>query len=368
MIKIIIYILSDYIRNLLKIRVKPRTLQMPVTSKCNSQCLTCNIWKDTEKVDMDALKLKEILKDNFFSKVLTVGLNGGEITLYKDYETLLESVLSLDSLEHIHIISNGLYTKKLLNLLEYTKKECTKKNVHLGFTISIDGVGKSHNLVRGVPAAYRQTIDSFSKILEDKDRYCDYLEIGCTISKHNVGYLSEVETTFSPYGVPVIYHLAVPNKRINTFHNADYSVLADDRSRILAAEFFFSQFLFAKSKLEKFRGFANYYYLIHKGYRRLASCNWLRRDVTIDEKMNFYLCATSSDVIGNLKEKKGSVFFKDGSMKAMERNIQPLCNSCIHYNSLPSLKGIIIFLYYYLEEIYNSRYKFKIKSKWLKLR
>lgn len=364
--RVIEYILSDYFRNLFGIRLRPRTLQLPVTSKCNSQCLTCNIWKNKQNMDIDPVLLREALKDEFFGKVVTVGLNGGEITLYKNYEALLDSVLSLKSLKHIHIISNGVYTKKLLSLLEYTKKECMTKNVHLGFTISIDGVDKNHNIVRGISAAYKQTTNTFFKILEDKERYCNYLEIGCTISKHNVGYLSEIETTFSTYDVPIIYHLAVPNKRIDTFYNADYSVLTDERARILAAEFFFSQFLYAKSKLEKFRGFANYYYLMHKGKKRLASCSWLRRDVTIDENLNFYLCATASEVIGNLTEKGATEFLKDGSMKIMERKIQPLCDSCIHYNSLPSLKGIIIFLYYYLQEIYNWRYKFKLRSKWLK--
>ena len=75
---------------LLNIRVKPRVLLMPV------------------KVDIDVSKLKEILMDPFFSKLKAVGINGGEITLMKNVDEIVSTVLLLKNIEYIHFISNGL--------------------------------------------------------------------------------------------------------------------------------------------------------------------------------------------------------------------------------------------------------------------
>lgn len=361
---IVRYVLADLIRSVFRIRTKPRVLQLPVTSKCNSRCLTCNVWKHLDKNDIDPQALAKSLDDPYFSKLKTIGLNGGEISLYRDYEALFDAILKVKSLQSIHIISNGLHTKRLLKILCYAKARCAKQNILLGVTISIDGVYGCHDTVRGIKGAYEKTINSFRDICEHKEIYCDYLEIGCTISKYNVGQLAAMEAEFAQYNVPILYHLAVPNKRIHTFNNSDYSVLNDNRSRILAAEFFFGHFIFAPTKLERFRSFANYYYLIHKGRGRLASCDWLRRDVTIDEKMNFCLCATASDVIANLTQTDVSSLLNAGEIRKMENKIESLCNSCIHYNSLPSFKGLFIFFYYYLIETYTWKYKFKFKVRW----
>jgi len=337
---------------------------MPITSKCNSKCLTCNVWKQEKRIDLDPIILKEVLKDNFFSKVETVGLNGGELTLYKEYEKLLSAVLSLKSIKTIHIISNGLITKKILSLLEYSKKICTNEGVSIGFTISIDGISGSHDFVRGIKGAYEKTINSLELILQEKEKYCDYIEVGCTVSKYNVGYLSAIDSTLSAFKIPIIYHLAVPNKRIKTFNNSDYSVFEDERARILAAEFFFTQFLTVKSKLAKFRNFSTYYFLLNKGKYRLSACDWLRRDVTIDENLNLYLCATASENIGNLRENPASFYLAKKRFNAIENDISNLCDSCIHYNSLPTIKGLIVFLVSYLNEIFNWKFKFKPIIKW----
>ena len=77
--KLIKKIIVNYFVGLLKIRVKPRILQMPVTSRCNSRCKTCNVWKVHEKIDIDVDRLKVILKDPFFSKLKAVGINGGKL-------------------------------------------------------------------------------------------------------------------------------------------------------------------------------------------------------------------------------------------------------------------------------------------------
>ena len=83
-------------------REKPHVLQMPITSRCNSCCVTCNVWKHHERTDIDAAVLKDALKDPFFSEVQSVGINGGEFSLVPNFMAILEALTSLPSLVSIY--------------------------------------------------------------------------------------------------------------------------------------------------------------------------------------------------------------------------------------------------------------------------
>ena len=90
--------------NILGIRLKPRVLQLPITNKCNSRCTTCNIWKIREKEDLNSDDLRKVLEDPYFNKVESIGINGGEPSLNKDFVKIFESVLTLKSLKDIYIL------------------------------------------------------------------------------------------------------------------------------------------------------------------------------------------------------------------------------------------------------------------------
>ena len=42
-------------------RKKPFVIQMPITSRCNSRCVTCNVWRHRERIDIDDNALKKAL-------------------------------------------------------------------------------------------------------------------------------------------------------------------------------------------------------------------------------------------------------------------------------------------------------------------
>jgi len=336
----------------LRYRTKPKVIQLPITSKCNSRCITCNIWKNRLPIDIDAEELKKILQQTCFNKVKAVGINGGEPTLHRQYKEVINAILTLPKLQEIYLISNGLMPSKLLPMLEYGKQQAAAKGVSFNCTISIDGIDRTHNTVRGIPAAFDKTIASLCEIMNNRDKYCDNLDIGCTISKYNVYHLAEYDTYTSELNIPVYYHLAVPNKRIGTFNDCSYSVLSDKRAKLMAEEFFLTKFLHGKTLYNKMRYFMNFYYLKNDGKKRLATCNYLYRDVTVDENLNLYLCATASDCIGNLKNSDFNSFVKNGQFRKIEKQTSTCCDTCIHYAARPSLKGLFtIFIYFITQQI-----------------
>lgn len=365
MLNIIKIIIINQIYKFFRIRRKPNIIQLPITSRCNSRCVTCNVWKQNTKVDIPAAELKKVLSDPFFSKVILIGINGGELTLVKDIEGIIEAVLSVKSLQHIHVISNGLLPERLLDLLKNLKEKANKRGVKLGFTLSVDGYGKIHEITRGVPNCFHKTLQLLDEFKENSNVYCDNFNIGCTISTTNIPYIKQIEEFLKGYPFKVYYHLAVPNKRIHTFDEADYYVLNRHRERLLATEFFQSQFYnisLRENPLEKFRAFANYKFLESNGSKRLAQCNYLYQDITIDENLNMSYCATASDTIGSLKDSTPLRLIRSSKGKKTLANVRKCCSSCVHYSDFPTISGAKAFLFALIKERFSMS-KFKPQKK-----
>lgn len=327
-------------------RKKPSTIQMPITSRCNSRCKTCNIWKCDNHDDIDASELEKALKDDFFSEVTGVGLNGGEFTLVPNFLDIVKAVLTLPNIKSVYLISNGLYPKRLFEYLELANSLCVEHQVSLHICISVDGVGQVHEIVRGVPNCFDKTKFVLDELTRNSTRYCSSYSVGCTISIYNVDSIKETCLFLSQYkGLPVEYHCAIPNKRIKTFEDADYYVVNNTQKRLLAAEFFHEMYRNESSYAKRLQYFVNYYFLKSGGKHRLTTCDYVNRDVTIDENLNFMLCATASDVIGNLKEKSASELIKTKRAKQVLDDVCGNCDSCIHYSYYPlNFKGRLAYI------------------------
>lgn len=343
-----------YLADIFHLRRKPRTLQLPITSKCNSRCLTCNIWKHHERTDIDVEKLKDVLSNPFFSQVTGVGINGGEPTLHSQFIDVVKTVLTLPKLRSIFVISNCINADILLSYLREIYPLCKEKNVKLHLQISIDGVGEVHNLVRGINVSFDRSIKVLNELSRNKSLYLDDFDIGCTISKHNVDYLAQIEDYFSDYDVPVYYHLAVPNKRIHNFEDAPFSVLTDKHATQMAKEFFYAKAHVTKDRIARIRYTLIYLYLARGTTKRMFKCNYLYQNITINENLDTFLCATASDRVGNLYDRIPTLTEYNSFVKETKKH----CNTCIHYANTPNIKGYIMYYKYRISTYrWISRYK-----------
>lgn len=359
------YLSLDTFADYLKIRRKPRVIQLPITSRCNSRCITCNIWKVKDNTDINPEKLTELFQDAFFNKVTDVGINGGEITLVQNFDNILDSVLSLKRLNAIHLISNGLLPQKLLPLLESAKRKCMAKGVLLNIAISIDGIDNVQSEVRGVPNCFKKSEYLLNELKHDPKRYADNITIGCTLSKKNIPYVIQTDEYLKRYPFYVQYHLAVPNKRIHTFDDADrYFILNDEHCRLLAEEFFLGKFL-ESDWTDRYSYFCQYYFLKTHGRIRLAPCSYKYRDLTIDEHMKLYLCATASEVLGDFNTENLKDILNNKRFEVVQNDILKNCNNCIHYTyNKPTLYGFYLFVKTIVCLRWNLQKKYKIKNLW----
>lgn len=353
-----------FLQTVLKKRTQPRVLQLPVTSRCNSRCVTCNVWRSPEKNELDVDVLRQALRDPFFQHVEVVGVNGGEPSLYKNREGLVDALFTLKKLKRVHFISNALATEPLLQLMRTVKQRCSPRGIKVYLTVSIDGVGKVHDAVRGVNNGFSKTLKTLQALKENQEEYCDRLDVGCTLSNRNIEYVQETECFLKFLDVDAYYHPAVPNKRLHNFEETDFNLVRNTRSRQLATEYFYCRYKKSRNLKHKLRSFLIYYYLLHKGKGRLAGCQYLRENVTLSETGDLFLCATASDRMGNLKETTASALLESGAFQKQEKKIEPYCPTCVHYIVFPSLKGG----WYFLKQLFSPYIwiHYKIKSVWLR--
>ena len=305
----------------------PKTLQLPITYLCNFDCVMCGMHHMIGKKDFSAEELGEILRDELFEQVENVGINGGEPFLKNDIKECFEVMIeTLPKLKQFDIISNGYFTEHILLTLQEIKKWCNQCGIKLNLAISVDGVYDMQDFHRGHNNAFVNAENTIRRILENRDKYVDYLGVICTITKYNIERINEVVVWAEQIGIEVEYNIATVNERIENQDRVEtFSVMSDEHSRMLAMEFFYCQYI--KKRKEKY--FAIYLFL--KNFKRYADCPCMHNEwitVTPDSQVSF--CATHSKVLGSA--------LKDSAYKIVEENIYHLqeikeryCVTCSHY-------------------------------------
>ncbi len=275
----------------------------------------------------------------------------------------VDAILELPSLKSLNIISNGFNTDKLLKDLEAIYSKCKAKEIHFSVSISLDGVGIIHDKVRGILGAFKKTITTIDKIKENQGKYCDSFEIACTITKHNIDYLMELDAFCKLKGYKVKYRLGVDIERIDSNKNlSEYSILMDNKLMQTAKEFFHYKMTEAEDLYEKFRYFSLFYYLNSDKPKRLLGCMWKDEGITLDSEGNIYYCAVRSKSIGNLRFHKGKeIFFNN--IEYRNAIVENYCNNCIHdYSGKPELSNVLEFLkFLYKERFATKLYELKLR-------
>ena len=353
---------NSFISNALNIRIKPETLQFPITGKCNSKCSTCNIWKQHDKQDVDIDALKRVLQDEYLENVKNVGINGGEPFLHAHFLEVIECILELPRLERIYLITNGLSTQRILDQLSKANELAKKRKVKIYLTLSLDGIDDIYSTVRGIPKGDNRVIQTLIAIKSNLNQYCDSLTIGTTISINNVYYLSQIEDVSRRLGIPVNYHIAVPNRRIYTSDDYKrYSIFEDEHARLVALEFFFGLYKYSSGVREQLLYFQNYEFIKHEGRRRFSACSYKKQDITLDEKLNVYFCAKESKKIGNACDESIRMIMKKQEAKEEEKRIRTTCSSCGHYITIPTTRCMIMFVLEKLKPAAWVAYRLKCK-------
>lgn len=158
----------------------PKDATIAITYKCNARCEMCSIWQNKNQAD---LSLKSF--DNLNKDLRYINISGGEPFLRKDLLQIIKKIRENCPGANLIISSNGFNS----DLIARQAQEILKIYSGIGIRISIDGVGKIHDEIRGVSGIYNQAVDSLNKL---KKIGVKNLGIGFTIMDKNVNEIKKV--------------------------------------------------------------------------------------------------------------------------------------------------------------------------------
>jgi len=341
---------------------KPRVLQFPVNDICNAHCQMCHIWQQKLDKQITPMELAGVLRSPLFSKVTGVGVNGGEPTLREDLAELVDVLCySLPSLSSIALITNGLNSQQVIERLTEVGKVTERHGVKLDVMVSLDGIGKVHDRVRGTKSAFANAVKVVDFVTASD--LVDTCRLGCTVIRENIYGLHDLLDFAVAHNIYIKYRLGVPHQRLYTRYVAEPFSLSP------AEKYHFAIFLENLIKYYEQSAFQRHFYrslisqMIYDN-PRTAGCDWQYQGATLSARGDLSYCAVESKSLGSaVTEDPEKLYF--GNKEYLRTLVKTKCHACKHdYLGLPSFNSLL--------HIYASKLKEKVglsiresRARWL---
>lgn len=315
--------------------LKPTVVSLAVTNRCNSHCIMCNIWRrdkelpEIKSLEMSQNEIIDLLSRPLFSELVELDLTGGEPHLRDD---LVDIVLgaaglkksSLPRLRSIIVASNGLLPPQIISNHQRILEGLRDTKIDLVSVNSIDGIGETHDKIRGTKGAFELATKTISGLLELRKEYPNYfLGLKTTILPDNINMLDVIldlaleKNLFhiiSPAFFTETRFRNVDKREALTLGNAEYKKVLDFYSRNeLRTGYFYS----------RARGF------LATGRKQWA-CAALYNYLFIDFDGKVYPCELLSEPVGDVKKQDIEDIWHSTSAHHWRKRIGKLdcCRTC----------------------------------------
>ena len=175
---------------------KPTYLILYVTGKCNSKCSYCFQWDilNVKERVQNELTLKEyVLLSKSLGPIEHLTLGGGEPTMRPDLADIVIAFYQYSKVRNVSIPTNGIRPDFLETHVEKILSNCPK--LTLKISISIDGVEKEHDKLRGVEGNYERVIESDKVLRQLRSKYINlyYIINTCFIGQNQNNVLNTIQ-------------------------------------------------------------------------------------------------------------------------------------------------------------------------------
>jgi MoaA/NifB/PqqE/SkfB family radical SAM enzyme len=264
----------------------PKEVCIILTYRCNAQCNMCNVWnnptKSKEEITIDDIK-------KLPSGLRFINITGGEPFIRKDIAEVIEVLRP--KTKRIVISTNGYFTERIVELC--------KRHHDLGIRISIEGLQKNNDAIRGIPDGFDRGLKTLFELrrMGIKD-----IGFGMTVQDMNCKDLTCLYELSNVLG----YEFATA-----TLHNSHYFHKLDNRindkdkvCRELSS--LVTELLKSKSIKKWFRAYFNYGLInyIYEG-KRFLKCEMGNESCFLDPYGDILPCNGMEVKVsmGNIKEK-----------------------------------------------------------------
>lgn len=308
----------------------PLQLIFFVTSQCNLRCRHCFYWKELNCPGKKELTLKEIKKVARNSKLnlMWLCLTGGEPFLREDLAEIASAFCQYGEVANISIPTNAQLKERTFEAAE--KMLELHPDTYISINVSLDGLEKTHDRIRGTPGAFARAVDTFWKLKDLKNRFPNFgLSVQTVVLSENQDELRNlyffVRDSLKPDYMNLNLVRGSPTDvRLRDVNIRYYKELVDLMwGDVKSGKWRYFEFPF--SKLALARNFVLYEYIAKtfREERRFLPCYSSKLSGVISEEGDVYPCEILEDAkIGNLREADYNVsklWFSKRNRKLQER-------------------------------------------------
>jgi len=202
--KIIAHSIKTRCNRTLSRTIKPRFIEFDITKHCNSRCKYCDIWKGEKKgKDMTLEEIEEAFADKIMSDVKYIIITGGEPTLRKDLKQVYHALHRTCPKAVLQLSTNGLLKDRVIDIVN----DMMSSGIRFDVGISIDGIGKKHDEIRGIPGNFKIVNELIDELLIIKAKHPKLLGLclGMTISDLTVDEYPKIKEYADKKGLELIH-------------------------------------------------------------------------------------------------------------------------------------------------------------------
>ncbi|HYR78297.1 MAG TPA: radical SAM protein [Pyrinomonadaceae bacterium] len=150
------------------------TVILFVTSRCNSFCRTCFYHAELNRPgDMTFEQIEKVSRT--MPPITDLWLSGGEPTLRHDASEIIGLFVRNNGVRRLIIPTNGLVRSRVYEIVDQALGAHPDLDLYLN--IALDGYGKTHDRIRGVPGHWEKTLDCITTLYPLKEKYRDRLRL-----------------------------------------------------------------------------------------------------------------------------------------------------------------------------------------------
>lgn len=281
-----------------------------VTYRCNARCSMCNRYKapsqPEEEIDIETIKR--------LPKMYFTNITGGEPFIRSDLKEIVRELYKKS--DRIVISTNGFFTERIIDL--------AKEFPQIGIRISIEGLEKTNNAIRGLEDGYQRGYKTLKKL---RDMGMKDVGFGMTVQDRNAQDLVPLYKISNEMGMEFA---------TASLHNSFYFVEAKNiiHDRVMVAKKFedlVNELLKSNSPKKWFRayfnhGLINYIY----GQKRLLPCDMSFDTFFIDPYGDVMPCNGTKDkeVMGNLKEQTWNELWNSNKAEEVRKRVHCCSRNC----------------------------------------
>lgn len=298
-----------------------RSINWVLTYKCNSRCVHCDIWGLESRPEITLSSVRRILNDPLVKRSyrhyypdFDISLGGGEPFLADNLQEIVCAIEKCLPGSFKSITTNGLCTKRII---EFVK---TNSNLNYKINISIDGLGRVHDNIRGLKGAFDVVLQTILKVKRVNPG--QKIEIKLTLLPDNYGQIRKVYELSRKLGCDFSFKPAENMKNYtNQLENKDFHMTRDKLCAIRNQAFYISDRMLKDGNHKKAKFFRDIpFYLF--GTQKKGKCSVLNSHITILPGGSVYTCLFFL-ALGNLNESVLSDIWRS------RRKKMPPCPSCM---------------------------------------